>query len=157
MVLLYERERQNHVANVGKTMSFRDHADAHAHFSMPWHPGLADGGASCRALFRKLEPFYDTVQFTHRCENVYKHEIVFIKHTSSPSNACTSVPLYHKGVPCKCDTSSVLLRCCNSWTGSASLVELAPTAPTVSRRGPSIRRTSGAWSTCRGNQPFDIS
>lgn len=94
-------------ANIGKTIAFESHLAAHKHFNLPFKQYNT---TDYSRLWDNLRDKYDTVQFVHTMENVYKHEIVFL-NMKTTEGACTNVPLLCKEKPCICEPNSHILKC----------------------------------------------
>ena len=116
-VWFYYMKGSGNWLNVGKTLSFIDHANAFERFRIATPP---DDGDQRQTNLAKaaLADGYDSIQFTMRSEEIFKYEIFFLRFQQVGNNPCVPGIRTRSFVPCSCNPLLTYLNC---YSGSAVL------------------------------------
>jgi len=116
-VWFYYMKGSGNWLNVGKTLSFIDHANAFEWFRIATPPD--DGDQKQTNLAKAaLADGYDSIQFTMRSEEIFKYEIFFLRFQQVGNNPCVPGIRTRSFVPCSCNPLLTYLNC---YSGSAVL------------------------------------
>ena len=137
MLLVDDRARGSGIyLDIGSTAAFRDHDQLAALCKIPCQDGVCDPVALTSCGRRQG---YDTVQFTHRNEYIFKYEILDTRETKTQTDGCpepVAAARFTSGwggvLPCVC-VSKPALNCDGGRRNLSALGAAATASPAAQR------------------------